>query len=62
MLQMQDVHSDRDEKRLFCSVFIHQLQQKGAQVGPRAVRVGSISVRDVNQIKEQPLVDVEVLM
>lgn len=43
------------------TVVIYQLQQEVAEVGPHSVRLWSISVRKVNQVQEQALVDVKVL-
>ncbi len=40
---------------------IYQLQQETAEVGPHPVRLWSVSVRKVNQVQEQALVDVKVL-
>ena len=39
----------------------YQLQQEVAEVAPHPVRLWSIGVREVNQVQEQPLVDVKVL-
>lgn len=40
---------------------IYQLQQEAAEVGPHPVRLRSVSVREVNHVQEQALVDVKVL-
>lgn len=43
------------------TVVIYQLQQEAAEVGPHSVRLRSVSVRKVNHVQEQALVDVKVL-
>lgn len=40
---------------------VYQLQKEIAEVGPHSIRVRSVCVWKVNQVQEQPLVDVKVL-
>lgn len=54
----RDIHKKRSKQD---TVVIYQLQQEAAEVGPHSVRLRSVSVRKVNHVQEQALVDVKVL-